>query len=70
MTLKEELLNINSYEEYIEKRERFRDLQMDEEILNHLDRNIFATIADPFDESICLDVMRSIDNFYKGPKME
>ena len=61
MTLKEELLNINSYEEYIAKRERFRDLPMDEEIMNHLDRNIFATITAPFDESICLDAMRTID---------
>ena len=37
MTLKEELLNINSYEEYIAKRERFRDLQMDEEIIHTID---------------------------------
>lgn len=61
ITLKEELLSINTYEEYIAKKDKFRDIPMDEEIMDHLDRNIFGTITDIINESICLDAMRVPD---------
>ena len=61
MTLKEELLSISSYEEYMTKREKFRDLPMDEKIMNHLDRNIFTAITASYDDSICWDAMRTVN---------
>ena len=61
MTLKEELLSISSYEEYIAKKDKFRDIPMDEDIMDHLDHNIFGTITDSINESICFDAMRVTD---------
>ena len=68
MTLKEELLSISSYEEYMTKREKFRDLPMDEEIMNHLDRNIFTAITASYDDSICWDAMRTVNTLTRDGK--
>lgn len=44
MTLREELLQIHSYKEFDEKREKFRELPMDYELLDHIWNNIFPKI--------------------------
>lgn len=61
MTLKEELLNINSYEEFDAKREKFRGIQIDDEIMNHLCHNVFNKLTASYDESICWDAFRTVD---------
>lgn len=36
MSLKEDFMKIKSYEEFDKQREKFKDLQYDKEILNHM----------------------------------
>lgn len=61
MTLKEELLSIQSYEEFNAKREKFRGIKIDDEIMDHLCRNVFNRLTASYDDSICWDSFRTAD---------
>ena len=55
MTQKEEFLQLKSYEEFERKRDRFKGLKLDREILEHMNR-IFPKIEKPqMDANIALD---------------
>lgn len=41
MTAKEKFLQIESYEEFDRRREEFKDLKMDKDILHHASKHIF-----------------------------
>ena len=56
---KEELLSIHSYEEFNAKREKFKGIEIDDEIMDHLCRNVFNRLTASYDESICWDAMRT-----------
>ena len=44
MTLREELLQIHTYKEFDEKRDKFRELPMDYELIDHILHNILPRV--------------------------
>jgi len=49
MTDKERLLQINSYEEYLKRRESFKDLKPDKEVIEHLSK-LFPKVSETKEE--------------------
>ncbi len=58
MSLKEEFLKISTYEEYDKRREEFRNLVRDKEVLNHLNE-LYPTLDNSdFENGIITEVYK------------